>query len=199
MRADTKPRVKFNRRRSLSSFSVAVAVAVSSHLTSRSLICCGLECRPPGHLVRKSDSAVPDAAVDADAAAESGVRSPQSMTGALVSRSRFRFRFSYFEVHRCVNRRRLSHIRRPMSSGQRSPNPTPSYTPHTHAHAHTHSPIYSGISLDSAVDHLRFVPDEFRWRRTTIEASERVGRGSRAELLRLRTSSDSKCHVKHIN
>lgn len=82
MRADTKPRVKFNRRRSSSSFSLLLP---SAHLTSRSLTRCGLECRPPGHLVRKSDSAAVDADAGAGAAAESGVRSPQSMPGALVS------------------------------------------------------------------------------------------------------------------
>lgn len=86
MRADTKPRVKFNRRRSSSSFSLLLP---SAHLTSRSLTRCGLECRPPGHLVRKSDSAAVDAdagaGAGAGAAAESGVRSPQSMPGALVS------------------------------------------------------------------------------------------------------------------
>lgn len=97
MRADTKPRVKFNRQRSpcprlVSSHLVPCRSSLFSLTHSRS----GLECRPPGHLVRKSDSA------DADAAAESGVRSQshphprshshlqshsQSMPGALVSYS----------------------------------------------------------------------------------------------------------------
>lgn len=73
---------------------------------------------------------------------------------------------------------------------QTQPLPMP---PHTHAH------LYRVGSLVSAVDHLRFVPDEFRRRRTTIEAKQEGGRGGKEALLRLRTRSDSKCHVKHIN
>lgn len=49
--------------------------------------------------------------------------------------------------------------------------------PLTHTHKHLES-------LVSAVDHLRFVPDEFRRRRTTIEAKQEGGgveKGSAAQ------------------
>lgn len=111
MRADTKPRVKFNRR--LISDRLGLSHSHRHHHTGSNVVRLDTSLGALTTLTPTSTLPLPSPSPSTSLVDRCGV--------PLVQARSFRFRFSYFEVHRCVNRRRLSHIRQPMTTSSALP------------------------------------------------------------------------------